>query len=76
VLLEAIRRRAVVHHHRSSDMVVSENERHWTGIVLGGMARVFLITKGGRQVTLRHAARAARSASERCSVRERCQPRP
>jgi CRP/FNR family transcriptional regulator len=55
VLLEAIRRRAVVHHHRSGDMVVSENERHWTGIVLGGMARVFLTTKGGRQVTLRHA---------------------
>ena len=55
VLLEAIRRRAVMHHHRSGDMVVSENERHWTGIVLGGMARVFLTTKGGRQVTLRHA---------------------
>ena len=54
-VLEAIRQRAVVHHHRSGDMVVSETEPHWTGIVLAGMARVFLTTKGGRQVTLRHA---------------------
>jgi CRP-like cAMP-binding protein len=54
-LVEAIRQRAVVHHHRSGDMVVSESEPHWTGVVLTGMARVFLRTSGGRQVTLRHA---------------------
>jgi len=54
---EAIRQRAVVHHYRSGDTVVSESEPHWTGIVLAGMARVFLTTKGGRQVTLRHARR-------------------
>lgn len=54
-LVAAIRRRAMVYHHRSGDMVVSESELHWTGIVLAGMARVFLTTKGGRQVTLRHA---------------------
>jgi CRP/FNR family transcriptional regulator len=52
--VEAIRRLAVVYRHRSGDTVVSESE-HWTGIVLRGMARVFLTTKGGRQVTLRHA---------------------
>lgn len=54
-LVEAIRRRAVVHHHRSGDIVVSESQPRWAGIVLTGMARVFLRTKGGRQVTLRHA---------------------
>jgi CRP/FNR family transcriptional regulator, cyclic AMP receptor protein len=54
-LVNAIRRRAVVHHHRSGDIVVSEFDGRWTGIVLAGMARVFLTTPAGRQVTLRHA---------------------
>jgi len=36
-------------------MVVSDAEHHWTGIVLAGMARVYLTTLAGRQVTLRHA---------------------
>jgi CRP-like cAMP-binding protein len=53
--LDAVTRRAVVHHHRSGDIVVSEADRHWTGIVLSGMARVYLTTPAGRQVTLRHA---------------------
>jgi len=51
----AIRRRAAVHHHRSGGLVVSESETRWTGILLTGMARVFLTTASGRQVTLRHA---------------------
>jgi CRP-like cAMP-binding protein len=51
----SLRQRAVVHHHRSGDMVVTEDVRRWTGIVLSGMARVFLTTNTGRQVTLRHA---------------------
>ena len=54
-LLEAIRTRGVVHHYRSGDLVVSESEPRWTGILLTGMARVFLTTTSGRQVTLRHA---------------------
>ena len=54
-LVKAIRHRAVVHHHRSGDIVVSEIDGPWTGIVLSGMARVFLRTPAGRQVTLRHA---------------------
>jgi CRP/FNR family transcriptional regulator len=54
-VLEDIRRRASVHHHRVGDIVVSEADGPWTGIVLSGMARVFLRTSGGRQVTMRHA---------------------
>ena len=54
-VVDAIRQRAVVHHHRSGDIIVSEADGHWTGIVLSGMARVFLRTPAGRQVTLRHA---------------------
>lgn len=54
-VVDTIRQRAVVHHHRSGDIVVAETDGHWTGIVLAGMARVFLRTPAGRQVTLRHA---------------------
>jgi CRP/FNR family transcriptional regulator len=53
--VDAIRQRAVVHHHPSGGIVVSEDDGKWTGIVLSGMARVFLRTPDGRQVTLRHA---------------------
>lgn len=54
-IVDAIRQRAVVHHHPSGGIVVSEEDGKWTGIVLSGMARVFLRTPDGRQVTLRHA---------------------
>jgi CRP/FNR family transcriptional regulator len=54
-VVDAIRQRAVVYTHRSGDMVMSDAETRWTGIVLSGMARVFLRTPAGRQVTLRHA---------------------
>jgi len=54
-IVDAIRQRAVVHHHPSGSIVVSEDDGNWTGIVLSGMARVFLRTPDGRQVTLRHA---------------------
>jgi CRP-like cAMP-binding protein len=53
-LTELIRQRAVVHHYPSGGMIVEANGR-WTGIMLSGMARVFLRTPGGRQVTLRYA---------------------
>lgn len=53
-VVDAIRQRAVVHHHPSGD-ILCETNGHWTGILLSGMARVFLRTPGGRQVTLRHA---------------------
>jgi CRP-like cAMP-binding protein len=52
---DAIQQRAVVHHHPAGDIIVSEADGHWTGIVMAGMARVFLHAPGGRQVTLRHA---------------------
>jgi CRP-like cAMP-binding protein len=58
-LTDSIRQRAVVHHHPSGDTIVSEAEGRWTGIVLSGMARVFLRTEAGRQVTLRHPRRGA-----------------
>jgi CRP-like cAMP-binding protein len=58
-LTDSIRQRAVVHHHPSGDIIVSEAEGRWTGIVLSGMARVFLRTEAGRQVTIRHARRGA-----------------
>jgi CRP/FNR family transcriptional regulator, cyclic AMP receptor protein len=53
-VVDAIRQRSVIHHHRSGD-ILCETNGHWTGILLSGMARVFLRTPGGRQVTLRHA---------------------
>jgi CRP/FNR family transcriptional regulator, cyclic AMP receptor protein len=58
-LTDAIRQRADVHHYRSGDVIVSESEGRWTGIVLSGMARVFLRTESGRQVTIRHARHGA-----------------
>jgi CRP/FNR family transcriptional regulator, cyclic AMP receptor protein len=58
-MTDAIRQRAVVHHHRRGDVIVSEADGHWTGIVLSGMARVFLRTESGRQVTIRHVRRGA-----------------
>ncbi len=54
-VLDAIRQRSVVHHFRGGDIVVSEADHGWTAIVLAGMARVYLSTPTGRQVTLRHA---------------------
>ena len=56
-LVESIRQRAVVHHVPSGDTIVSEGDRRWTGIVLSGMARVYLRTEAGRQVTIRHPRR-------------------
>ena len=53
-LVDAIRQHSVVHHHQSGDIVVSETDGDWTGILLSGMVRVFLRTPAGRQVTLRH----------------------
>jgi CRP-like cAMP-binding protein len=58
-LTDSIRERAVVHHHPSGDIIVSEADGRWTGIVLSGMARVFLRTEAGRQITIRHARRGA-----------------
>ncbi len=54
-VVRAIRRRAVLHHYSSGAAVVSEDEGRWTGILVNGLARVFLTTASGRQVTLRHA---------------------
>lgn len=53
-LADLIRQRAVVHHFPSGAMIVEADGR-WTAIVLSGMARVFLPTPNGRQVTLRYA---------------------
>ena len=54
-VVEALTRRAVVQHFDAGEVFVSENDSHWTGIVLSGMARIFLRTPAGRQVTLRTA---------------------
>jgi CRP-like cAMP-binding protein len=62
-LTDSIRQRAVVHHHPSGDTIVSETEGRWTGIVLSGMARVFLHTETGRQVTIRYAGGVTPSGS-------------
>ena len=56
-LADAILQRAVVYHHRGGDTIVSEAEGRWTGVVQSGMARVYLLTEAGRQVTIRHARR-------------------
>ena len=52
-VVDALARRAVVQHADAGDVFVSETDSQWTGIVLSGMARVFLRTPAGRQVTLR-----------------------
>ena len=54
-VVDALMRRAVVQHVRGGELFVSETDSQWTGIVLSGMARVFLRTPAGRQVTLRNA---------------------
>jgi CRP-like cAMP-binding protein len=54
-VVDVIRQRSVVHHFRGGDIIVSEADRGWTAIVLAGMARLYLSTPAGRQVTLRHA---------------------
>lgn len=56
-LVDSIRQQAVVHHVPSGETIVSEGDGRWTGIVLSGMARVYLRTEAGRQVTIRHARR-------------------
>ena len=54
-VVDALTRRAVVQHVDAGDVFVSETDSQWAGIVLSGMARVFLRTPSGRQVTLRTA---------------------
>ena len=55
--VESIRQGAVVHHVVRGDTIVSEGDGPWTGIVLSGLARVYLRTEAGRQVTIRHPRR-------------------
>jgi CRP/FNR family cyclic AMP-dependent transcriptional regulator len=54
-VVDALLSRSVVQHVRSGEVIVSETDGQWTGILLSGMVRIFLRTPGGRQVTLRHA---------------------
>lgn len=54
-VVDALTRRAVVQHVDAGEVFVSETDLQWAGIVLSGMARVFLRTPSGRQVTLRSA---------------------
>ena len=56
-LVHSIRQRAVVHQHPRGDTIVSGAEGRWTGIVLSGVARVYLRTEAGRQITIRHPRR-------------------
>jgi CRP-like cAMP-binding protein len=54
-VVDALTRRAVTQRIRAGDAIVSETDAQWTGILLSGMARVFLRTPSGSQVTLRNA---------------------
>jgi CRP-like cAMP-binding protein len=54
-VVDALLRRSVTQQVRSGEIFVSETDAPWTGIVLAGMARIFLRTPAGRQVTLRNA---------------------
>ena len=56
-LADSIRQRALVYHHPSGDTIMSEAEGPWTGIVQSGIARVYLLTEAGRQVTIRYVRR-------------------
>jgi CRP-like cAMP-binding protein len=51
---EALTQSAVVQRFQAGEVFVSETDSQWTGIVLSGIARAFLRTPAGRQVTLRH----------------------
>lgn len=53
-LRDSIRKRGVVRSYKPGEMIIGAHES-WTGILLSGMARVFLRTPAGRQVTIRHA---------------------
>ena len=54
-MVNAVASRAAGLSFGRGEAVVSENELHWTGLMICGAARVFLYTPDGRQVTLRHA---------------------
>ena len=54
-IVDGLTRRAVVLHVDAGEVFVSETDPQWAVIVLSGMARVFLQTPSGRQVTLRTA---------------------
>jgi CRP-like cAMP-binding protein len=54
-VVDAVTRRAVVQRAEAGAVFLSETDAQWTAIVLSGMARVFLRTPSGRQVTLRTA---------------------
>ena len=53
--VQAVTQRAAMQHVTAGDVFVSEADAPWTGIVLSGVARIFLRTPAGRQVTLRNA---------------------
>lgn len=52
--LEEIVRRGIVTQISSGHVFIEEGQVDWAGILLVGMARVYLTTSEGRQVTLRH----------------------
>ena len=54
-VVDALTRGAVLHHVDGGEVFISETDSQWTGIVVSGMARIFLRTSSGRQVTLRTA---------------------
>jgi len=54
-VVDALTRGAVLQHVDGGVVFISETDPQWTGIVVSGMARIFLRTSSGRQVTLRTA---------------------
>lgn len=52
--LEQIVRRGVVTHVGAGHLFIDEGEVDWAGILLSGVARVYLTTREGRQVTVRY----------------------
>jgi CRP-like cAMP-binding protein len=54
-VVNALTRRAAFQRADAGQVFVSETDPQWTWIVLAGMARIFLRTPAGRQVTLRTA---------------------
>jgi CRP/FNR family transcriptional regulator len=52
--LEQIVRRGIVTHVGAGHVFIDEGEVDWAGILLSGVARVYLTTREGRQVTVRY----------------------
>lgn len=58
-VVEAVQRDAVLHHVASGSVFIDEDEPEWVGIVVSGLARVYLDLADGPEITVRYVRRGA-----------------